>query len=319
MRYQLDDISAFLHAVETGSVSAAAQRMGLSKSVVSDRVADLEFMLKVELLRRSTRGVVPTEKGSNFYQHARSIMEHLDQTAEELADQGGELRGSLRIAAPASFGTSYLNAMLFSFFAQHPQLGFALDFDDRFVDLAGEGYDLAIRIGRLPDSSLVARKLTMSRRILCCSPEYAKRIGLPAAIKKLASMHACIGYANAPSNHIWEFEPAIPGGERRSLTIRSNLVANSGEAMRDAAIAGLGITILPLFIVARAMKDGQLINALPSAEPAADPVCVDYPQNRYLSKKVRMLIEHLVNAFGDIPPWERELGDVARTSPKKKD
>jgi len=309
MQYRLDNISAFLHAIETGSVSAAARRMGLSKSVVSKRISDLEAVLKVELLQRSARGVVPTEKGVAFYQRARSIMQQLDQAAEELIEQDDELCGSVRIAAPMTFGTSYLGPILFSFVSRHPQLGLALNLDDRITDLLGEGYDLAVRIGRLPDSSLVARKLAQSRRLVCCSPAYAKRAGLPATIEELPH-HACIGYVNVSPSQIWQFEPVEPGDTPRSLVVRSRIIANNGESMRDAAIAGLGICVLPIFIIAKALMSGQLINALPNAYPVADTIYAVYPQNRHLPKKVRAIIDHLVTAFEGEPPWERELNQT---------
>lgn len=309
MQIRLDDILAFLQAMETGSLSAAAQRMGLSKSVVSKRITDLEVVLKVELLHRSTRGVIPTEKGVAFYQHARSIMQQLDQAAEELIEQNGELCGSLRIAAPMTFGTTYLGPVLFSFISHHPQLSLALDLDDRIIDLSGEGYDLGIRIGRLRDSSLVARKLAVSRRVACCSPAYARHAGLPATIEELAG-HACLGYTNVSPSQIWQFESAKPGGAPRSLTVRSRIVTNNGESMRDAAIAGLGISILPVFIVAKALASGQLINAMPDAYPVEDTIYAVYPRNRHLPRKVRAVIDHLVAVFEGDPPWERELNSA---------
>ena len=309
MHYRLDDILAFLQAMETGSISTAAQRMGLSKSVISKRISDLEAVFKVELLHRSTRGVVPTEKGAAFYQRARSIMRQLDQAAEELTEQNDELCGSLRIAAPMTFGTTYLGPILFSFISHHPRLGLALDLDDRITDLPGEGYDLGVRIGRLRDSSLVARKLAVSRRVVCCSPAYAQRAGLPATIEELAD-HACIGYVNVSPGQIWQFEPVEPGGAPRPLVVRSRIIANNGESMRDAAIAGLGISVLPVFIVAKALASGQLINALPDVCPVADAIYAVYPGNRHLPKKVRAVIDYLVAVFEGEPPWERELSQT---------
>jgi DNA-binding transcriptional LysR family regulator len=166
--------------------------------------------------------------------------------------------------------------------------------------------DLSIRIARLRDSSLVARRLAVSRRLVCCSPEYARRVGLPETIEALAH-HACIGYANVPSSHLWQFEPHTPGGEVPSIVVRSRIVVNNGEAMRDAAIAGLGLAVLPVFIIARALKRGELIDALPGVQPVADTIYALYPQTRHLSRKVRAVIDHLVDALGGNPPWEHEL------------
>ncbi|MGG7054864.1 LysR family transcriptional regulator [Nitrosomonas sp. ANs5] len=211
MQHRFDDILAFLQAIETHSISAAAQRLGLSKSVVSKRISDLETKLKVKLLHRSTRGVVATDKGAAFYQRARAIMQQLDQASEALLEQDEDLCGVLRIAAPMSFGTSYLGPILFSFINHYPRLKLALELNDQITDLSGEGYDLGIRIGRLRDSTLIARKLAVSRRIACCSPAYAQRAGLPVTIEELAN-HACIGYSNVSPSQIWQFESAEPGG-----------------------------------------------------------------------------------------------------------
>lgn len=306
MQHRLDDILAFLQAMETGSISAAAQRMGLSKSVVSKRISDLEARLKVELLHRSKRGVIATDKGTAFYQRARAIMQQLDQASEALIEQDEELCGSLRIAVPMTFGVKYLGPVLFAFISHHPQLALALELNDQITDLSGEGYDLGIRIGRLRDSSLIARKLAVSRHVACCSPAYAQRAGLPGSIDELIN-HACIGYANVSSSQIWQFESAETCGAPRSLVVRSQIVTNNGESMRDAAIAGLGITILPLFIVANALKNGQLINALPHAYPVADKIYAVYPKNRHLPKKVRAVVDHLVVAFNGNLPWEKDL------------
>ncbi len=206
MRYSFDNIAAFLQVVETGSISAAAVRFNLAKSVVSKRLADLEKQLGVDLLHRSTRGVAPTDKGVAFHKRARDIIQQLDVAADEINDQGGDLCGQLRITVPMSFGTLCLGPLLFPLLSKHPRLEVAVNYDDRFVDLAGEGYDLAVRIGRLHDSSLVARKLALSRRMVCCSPDYARHAGLPATFEEIPN-HTCIGYANVHSSQIWQFEP----------------------------------------------------------------------------------------------------------------
>jgi DNA-binding transcriptional LysR family regulator len=178
MRYKLEDIVTFLAVIEAGGLSAAAGRLNVTKSVVSKRVADLEVALGATLLRRFSRGVAPTDAGAAFYARARDILNHLEEAVEAAAsDRQGELSGALRIAGPLSFGTLHLTPVLFGFLARHPRLELALHLNDRVIDVAREGYDLAVRIGRLKDSSLIARKLAVSRRVLCCSPSYAKRAG----------------------------------------------------------------------------------------------------------------------------------------------
>ncbi len=316
MRYRFDDIIAFLHVIETGSISAAARRLNLSKSVVSKRITDLEAALGADLLHRSTRRIAPNDKGTAFYERARSIMRQLEEAAEAAADKSRELSGSLRITAPMSFGTMYLGPFLFSFMREHPRLELALDFDDRIVDLLGENYDLAIRIARLPDSSLVARKLAVSRRLVCCSPAYAKQVGVPKSLADLAT-RPCIGYANVPSSRLWKFEPSEPGGKARAITPRNRIVVNNGEAMRDAAIAGLGFAALPLFIAAPALRAGELIDAMPGARPLADSIYAVHPPARHLSQRVRAAVDHLVRLCGEPPPWERDLRSVTPDSRRK--
>lgn len=306
MRYNFDNISAFLQVVESGSISAAALRLNLAKSVVSKRITHLEEQLGVELLYRSTRGVVPTDEGLAFHKRARDIMQQLDTAADELIDRGDCLCGQLRITAPMSFGTLYLGPLLFPLLSKHPRLGVAVNYDDRFADLVGEGYDLAVRIGRLQDSSLIARKLAPSRRIVCCSPDYARRTGLPATLEEIPD-HTCIGYANVHSSQIWQFEPDSPGGEIRSLVIRSRIVLNNGEAMRDAAIAGLGLVLLPRFIAAQALVNGQLIPACPDVHPVSDTIHAVYPRTHHVARKVRAVIDHLIAALAGQPPWDRAI------------
>ncbi len=300
------DIAAFLSVVDAGSISAAATHLNLSKSVVSKRVADLERALGVELLHRSTRGVTPTDKGLAFHARGRSILQQLDEAAEAVSTLEGGLAGSLRVAAPMSFGTLYLGPIICAFLKQHPRLNAVINLDDRMVDIQGNGYDLAIRIAQLPDSSLIAKRLALSQRIVCCSPEYAAHAGLPATLEDI-SHHACIGYANVQSSHIWRFEPAGGRGKVRALTVRSRIVANNGEIMRDAAIAGLGLAVLPVFIVADALATGRLIDAMPNVCPVPDPIYAVYPKMRHPPKKLKALLTHLQASLGEEAPWEQAL------------
>lgn len=306
MRYQLDDIAAFLAVVDAGSISAAATQLNLAKSVVSKRVADLEKTLGVELLNRSTRGVTPTDEGVTFHARGRVILRQLEQAAEEVSGSEEDVTGSLRITAPMSFGTLYLGPILAAFLQQHPRLTAEFALDDRVIDLQNSGYDLAIRIGALPDSSLIARKLCLCRRIVCCSPGYAERAGVPGSIGEIAD-HDCLGYSNVQSSHIWHFEPAANNNKPRSLTVRSRIVANNGEIMRDAAIAGLGLAILPAFIIAEALADGRLIEVLPEERPTPAPIHAVYSKTRHTSKKVKALTGHLRASLKGDPPWEKLL------------
>lgn len=302
MSWRLDEIIAFLHVVEAGSITEAARRLKLSKSVVSQRITDLEATLQQQLLRRSTRRVSPTEEGRALYTRVRPLVAELTSAVEEATDPDA-VRGRLRIAAPMSFGTMYLSPILARFAAENPELELAMDLDDRMVDLLAGDYDLAVRIGRLEDSSLIARKLCTSRRVVCCSPGYAERHGLPESIEDLAR-HRCIDYANVHAGRLWQFEPAGRGRRPRTVRTHSRFVANNGEAMRDAAIEGLGLALLPTFIAAAALREGLLIDALPDETPLAYTIAAVYAPTRHVPRKVRALVEHLVRALRTPPPWE---------------
>jgi DNA-binding transcriptional LysR family regulator len=301
MRYKLENIVALIEVVEAGSFSAAARRLNVAKSVVSKRVADLEDSLRVRLLNRSTRQVVPTERGAAFCDRAKSLISQLDEAVGEASETDGELSGRLRIAAPMSFGNLHLTPVLFALMARHPRLEIALDLDDRFVDLVGRGYDLGIRIGRLADSALVGRKLAVSRRLTVCSPDYAVRRGVPKTPAELRD-HDCIGYANAATTHVWQFQ--TKAGETLSVHVEGRFVGNNGEADRDAAIAGLGVSVLPRFLLCDALRSGALIEVLADFAPVPDVIRAVYPRTRHLPRRVRALIDHLAEAFAD-PPWER--------------
>lgn len=303
MRFKLDDIEAFIAVMEAGSFSAAGLRLDLSKSVISKRVSDLEAVLGARLLNRSTRGAHLTEVGQEFYQRARDIMQQLNDAVEATSEDQARLCGQLRVAAPMSFGTMYLGNMLHGFLRDHPGLELLLNLDDRKTDIEASGVDLAIRITQMKDSTLIARKLGMSHRVVCCSPDYARAHGLPDGIEGLAD-HRCIGYSNVYSGQLWQFEPVAGAEQARSVPVKASLIFNNGECMRDAAIAGLGLTLLPRFIAAAALRDGRLINAMPGETPTPDTIYAMYPLRRYQPRKVRALVEYLEASFAQGLPWD---------------
>jgi DNA-binding transcriptional LysR family regulator len=306
MKYDFDAIVAFVGVVETGSVSGAARRLGVAKSVVSKRVAELERSLAVTLLRRSPRSVAPTDQGRAFYDRARSILRALDEAATEARGEEGELRGLIRIAAPMTFGTMYLGALLWPLLSDHPALEVAVDLDDRAVDLLGSGYDLGIRIGALADSSMIARKLAEMPRVLCASPAYLARAGSPAGLEDLPN-HACVGYAHLAAGQIWQFHPQRGATEVRSVRVKSRFVANNGELMRNAAISGLGLVLLPEFIVAAALREATLVRVLPGCRPVQTALHALYPRDRQGSPRVRSVVDSLAAAMRPRPPWETPL------------
>jgi len=304
-----EEIEAYLAAVELGSISGAARHMSLSKSVVSKRITDLERQLGVSLLQRSTRRIQPSESGLHFYEQARAAMAQLTQAAESLSQHSGELCGELRILAPMSFGTLWLSPLIAAFGNAHPRLQLILELDDRLADTGHERYDVAIRITRLGDSSLIARKLATSRRVVCCSPGYAQRAGLPASLDDIGR-HACLTYSNAPPGQLWTFRGRTPNAPPRVLTPRGTFTANNGEVLRDAACAGHGLAVLPLFIVAGDLRAGRLVDAMPGETPVDDGIFAVYPRTSFASPRIKALVEYLQAALSQ-PPWEAGAPEAA--------
>lgn len=304
MRFDFDQLNAFLAVAEAGSVTAAARRLGVAKSVVSKRLADLEAAMGVALLRRSTRAVTPTDAGAAFYARARQLLADLESAVDEAQGADGPLTGSLRIAAPMSFGRLYLAPVLIAFADAHRQLELAVDCDDRRVDVAGGGYDLAVRIGRLPDSALMGKRLARSQRVLCASPGYLAIHGAPASLDAIPA-HVCIGYSNMSATHLWEFAGPAPGDPPRTLAVKARVHINNGEIIRDAAIAGLGLCIQPLFMVSEALRSGALVRVLPDHPPTDDTLWAVWPAARQTARKVRLFADALAEAFAGTPPWER--------------
>jgi len=290
---RLRGLQTFTAIVEAGSISAAARRLSISKSVVSQRLADLESELESRLLQRSTRQMVLTDEGSEFYERCVQILADITDATDAIAERQGKIRGPLRLATSVSFGTLHLGPALLPFLETHPQVDLNLDLNDRMIDIVSEGFDMTVRIGRLPDSTLIARKLTISRRVVVCSPAYVSKNGMPKNVMDLEN-HSCISYSNITSMNEWGFEN---NGETNTVSLRTRLQVNSGDVQRDAAAAGLGIAILPTFLVSDYVGQGKLVVVQLEAEAVPDTIYAVYPQNRHLSAKVRALADHLQKIF----------------------
>lgn len=304
MKWRFDDILAFVRVMECGSITSAAERMNVSKSGISKRISDLEAALGVELFQRSTRQLRPTEHGDAFYERMIPLINEINHTAENLSAQGEQsLRGQFRITTPMAFGAIYLGPVIAEFARRHPSLELAVDYDDRLVDLVHAGYDLGIRIGNLRDSNLRARKLCDCARIVCCSPAYAEAHGLPKTVAELAQ-HTVIDYAYVHASRLWQFEGKEKGAPPISVSMRSRIVVNNGTAQRDMAIAGLGITSMPMFLAAEALRQGKLVPALPSFTQPPYTISAIYPPTHHVSAKVRTFIDYLVAFFTPPLPWE---------------
>ncbi len=293
-------IAAFVAIVEGGSISEAARRLRLSKSVVSERLAELEKTLGGLLLHRTTRRLTLTEDGAAFLERARRITREIEDAAADMSERRGTLAGPLRIAAPVTFGRMHLGPALYPFLRDHPELELTLDIDDRRVDAASDGYDAVIRNGPIADSRLVAWKLAPSRRLLSASADYLARFGVPRTLQELEN-HRGIFYTNRGVAD-WRFQTANGAAIVRA---RLALGMNNGDMLRDAAVAGLGIALLPAFIAGPAIRQGLLQEIEIDHKPEPEFIYMAHPQGRNPSAKLRAVADHLRTAFGNPPYWDR--------------
>jgi DNA-binding transcriptional LysR family regulator len=296
---KLDGIATFVAVAEAGSLSEAARRLRLSKSVVSERLAELERSLGTSLLHRTTRKLTLTEDGTAFLERAARIARDVEEATADMAERRGRLVGPLRIAAPVTFGRMHLGPALYPFLAQNPELELTLDLDDRRVDAAADGYDAVVRHGPIADARLMAWRLAPSRRVLVASPGYLARHGRPTSLAELGG-HRGLFYTNRGAAD-WRF--ASPEGAT-ILRGEIGLRVNNGDMLRDAAIAGLGIALLPTFVAGAAIQAGTLTVVDIGAEADLEFVYVAHPEGRRASAKLRAFIECLRAAFGDPPYWD---------------
>ncbi len=294
------DVRALAQVVEAGSFTRAAEVLGVSKSRVSRAVARLEARLGVRLLSRSTRSLILTEEGRAYLDAALPALDALEEAGRVVASARAEPRGLLRIALPLSFGLRYLAPELLAFAARWPDLEVDLRLSDHPVDLLAEGFDLAVRGGILPDSSLVGRRLCGFDLKVVASPDYLSRAGRPAHPRELES-HACLRYAASRTLPEWWFRG--PDGEVVVPRVRARLAADSGDLLVQAAVAGLGIASLPAFQVHEALRAGRLLTLFDDWERLRGAFFAVVPHRRYLPARVRLCIDHLAARLAH-PPWE---------------
>lgn len=301
---RFDELQTFVSVVDAGSFSRAAERTGMAKSAVSRRLSALESRLGARLLNRTTRSLSLTESGRSFYQRALRLIADLEEAEAVVSTQHAALRGTLRIAAPLSFGLLHLGPAIQAFARIHPAVRLYVDLNDRQVDLVEEGLDLAVRIARLQDSSLIARRLTRIREVVCASPGYFERHGEPRTAEELAN-HLTLRYTNLPDAP-WRYR--APDGSEGAVRVRSEIEANNGDFLRDCAIAGHGIIRQPTFIVYRAIEQGLLKPVLTDYTWPEVNAYALYPSARHLSHRVRTFVDFLQSRFGEAPYWDRCLG-----------
>jgi DNA-binding transcriptional LysR family regulator len=283
-----EDMRIFCQVMDAGSFTAAADQLGLSKQFVSRRVMQLEDRLGVRLLNRSTRRLDVTPLGQSYYESALRLLADVEQVEQGIAGQTTEPRGTLRVSAPLSFALAHLGCLLPVFLQRYRDVTVEVDLSDRPVDLLGEGYDLALRIGTLEDSTLIARRIASIDRVYCASPAYLAERGTPVKPEELLS-HDCLPYGHGRQVQ-WRFAGQ---GKPLVVNVTGRMRVNNGELLRDSAIAGMGITYLPTFIVGAALKEGRLVSVLDEFRPEPLTLSAVYPQHRQSSRPVQALIEFL--------------------------
>ncbi|AUD78817.1 LysR family transcriptional regulator [Kangiella profundi] len=298
---KLDLMQAFIAVAQQGSFTSAAEKLGASTQLISKYVSQLESELKVRLLHRTTRSVTVTEAGLAYLERAQQILSDIDALEGSIKEQGDEPKGRLRISAPMSFSTLHLGKPLADFQQQYEAVTIDLQLNDRKVDIVEEGFDLAIRIGQLESSSLIARKISPIHLMMCASPEYLAKHGEPQSLEDLQG-HRYLHYSYRN-----EDLPALVSTKNKGLILnkqKGSIVANNGEVLTKAAVAGAGIVLQPTFIVGPYIAQGKLKPILTQYKQDPLGLYAVYPHRKYLSAKVRSFIDHLQSFFGDRPYWD---------------
>ena len=290
----MDDREVFFKVVEANGFAAAARRLETTPASVSRRVKSLEQHLGVRLLQRTTRKLSLTEAGERYFREGRRLLRELDDLEQALTAAAHELEGPLRIVAPMSFGQRRLASMVADFARQHPKLRMSLILEDRETDLIDEAADLAIRIGYPADSSMVARAIAPIPRFACASPDYLARRGTPKSPRDLLQ-HDCLHYSLISEREEWTFQGS--DGEQ-TLAIKGSFCSNNGDVLAEAAMQGLGIALLPGFIVQAGLSDGRLVKVLQAYERAPLTLFALYPSRRHVPRKTRRFLQHLLEHFG---------------------
>ncbi|MEO0399943.1 MAG: LysR family transcriptional regulator [Pseudomonadota bacterium] len=299
---RFEEIEAFAAVMKAGSITGAANRLGVAKSVVSRRLSDLEARLGVQLIVRTTRKLSLTDAGADFLPRAEALLDDLAE-AEAAASAGQtRLSGRLRVAAPLSFGLRHLRPVISDFIGQHPDIEIEIDFSDRFVDLVGEGFDVGVRIGALADTSLIGRRLCAIRAAVAAAPSFWKRHGVPTHPDDLSAL-PLLAYDNAPRRGAVDYWG--PKGETGVLTPSVRTLANNGDFLMDLAADGHGFIVQPKFFLHDHQKAGAIETVLSDYEWLNAGLYVLYPPVRQVSARVRAFVDAVIAAFPSKPSWER--------------
>lgn len=298
---KLSELEIFVSVVDHEGFSAAARALDVSKSHVSKQISRLEDRLGARLLNRTTRQVTLTDGGRAFYERCSQILEELEEAETAVSQMQSSPRGTLRVTVPMSFGLGYIAPAIGDFMSQYPELDVDMHMTDRKVDLVEEGYDLAIRVGKLSDSSLIVRKIAPATGYVCASPAYLEAHGVPQNPEDLVD-HDCLLYTYLRTGSTWRLERA--DGQVASVEVSGRFRANNGTALVAAACRGLGLVLSPEFICADAIRDGSLQRVLEEWTLSTGAIWALYPHRRHLSAKVRLFVDFLIDQFADQPPWQ---------------
>ena len=300
---RVGDLILFMRVLDQGSISAAARSLDLSVAVASQRLKRLEQHLGVRLLHRTTRRLHPTPEGIALAEQGRTLVEDLEALTTGLRQSATDVGGTLRLTASASFGRQYVSPLLPAFMARYPRVRLSVHLTDEMQDLISSGFDLAIRIGALHDSRLVARKLAANRRVLCASPDYLRRCGTPKTPEDLAKHECLMLVGSSGRQDVWRMHDAQ--NQLHTVRVSGRLESTLGEMLRDAALAGLGIAQHSTWHVCDDLRAGRLKIVLPDYSIADTGIYAVMPQRRLVPLRVRMFVDFLAEQFGDPPPWER--------------
>lgn len=297
---KLDAMNVLTRVVSSGSFAEAARRLGVTRSAISKAITQLEQELGVRLLDRTTRRVTPTEAGLAYYERCLAILAQISETEAQVSRLHDEPKGVLKVNGPMSFGTLYLGSAIADFMDRYRDLKVELTLSDRMIDPLEEGVDVTVRIGAMVDSSLIARRISTARVLLVASPEYLARNGMPKTPADLVG-HKCLHYGHSTTVPRWQL---TDNGTSITVPVAACLSSNNGDALRDAAVKGIGIARQPSFIVGSDIAAGRLVVVLPDFPPQDVTIHALYAPNRFLAAKSRVFIDFLVERFGR-PVWER--------------
>ena len=298
---RLSEMEAFATVVDQGGFTDAARKLGISKSAVSKHVSSLETRLGARLLNRTTRRVSPTEIGLAYYDRARRVLNDAGEADALVTSMQSAPSGLLRVSVATDFGVNHLSPILGQFLGAYPDITVNMVLDNRYVELISEGFDLAVRLGDLEDSTLRARKLADTHKQMIASPAYLDCHGRPTRIDDL-NAHKLLHYSNQANGSVWRL--TAPSGEKRQVRAGGWLTVNDGQSLLNAALAGLGIAFLPDFLYGEAVRDGRLVPAIEGQPPEVQGLYAVYPPGRYTQPKVRAFIDFLIEAFHDRRPGE---------------